>query len=334
MGILIVDDEDDIRASLKWLLEGSGYQAVISAASGKEALEVLDTLEIDLVLTDITMPAPNGIELCRHIKSDPGLHDIPVVVVTARSDQTMLEKAFDAGAHDFLTKPVDPSALIARVRAALRLKEELDQRRAREEELVDMTHRLERVNAKLRRLSVLDELTGIPNRRYFNLLLRQEWGRAARESLPMSLVMIDIDYFKAFNDHYGHPAGDDCLARVAGTLSSFVRRPGDSVARYGGEEFVVLLANTGITGAVSVADSLRLAIDELNLPHARSPLDRVTISLGVAAAMPEPGSDSMSLVESVDRALYLAKAAGRNQVAIASDMCTPAPVGTGHSTVH
>lgn len=334
MGILIVDDEADICASLKWLLEGNGYQVVITAGDGKQAMEILDTISIDLVLTDISMPAPNGIELCRHIKLDPELHDIPVVVITARGEQVMLERAFDAGSHDFLTKPVDPNALLARVRAALRLKEELDQRRAREDELLDMTRRLERVNSKLRRLSVLDELTGIPNRRFFNLLLRQEWDRAAREALPVSLIMIDIDHFKSFNDFYGHPAGDECLARVAGTLGSMVRRPGDSVARYGGEEFVVLLANTGIAGAVTVADSLRSAIDELNLLHERSPSGRVTISLGVATATPEPGGNSMSLVESVDRALYVAKSCGRNQVAMASDMCTPAPVGEGHSTVH
>lgn len=334
MGILIVDDEPDICASLKWLLESSGYAEIITASDGKQAMEILEEFSIDLVLTDISMPAPSGIELCRHIKSVSELHDIPVVVVTARADQTMLERAFEAGAHDFLTKPVDPHALIARARAALRLKEELDERRSREEVLVDMTRRLERVNAKLRRLSVLDELTGVPNRRYFNLLLRQEWGRSARESLPLSLVMVDIDHFKAFNDFYGHPAGDGCLARVAGTLNSLVRRPGDSVARYGGEEFVVLLANTGIVGAISVAESLRLAVDELNLPHLRSPLDRITISIGVASALPEPGGNSMELVEAVDRALYAAKSGGRNQVAIASDMSTPAPVGAGHSTVH
>lgn len=334
MGILIVDDEADICMSLKWLLEGIGYQGVITAADGKQAVEVLGTISIDLVLTDISMPSPNGIELCRHIKAIPELHDIPVVVVTARPDRIMLERAFDAGAHDFLAKPVEPNELIARVRAALRLKEELDRRRAREHELVDMTLRLERVNTKLRRLSVLDELTGVPNRRYFNLLLRQEWGRAARESLPMSMVMIDIDYFKAFNDHYGHLAGDECLARVASTLGSSVRRPGDSVARYGGEEFVVLLANTGMIGAISVAESLRQAVDELNLPHARSPLDRVTISLGVACAFPEPAGNAVALVEAVDRALYQAKAAGRNQVAIGSDMNTPAHVEAGHSTVH
>lgn len=316
MAILVVDDEPDMRESLRFLLEVHGHPQIRTAASGREALEYLATTStpVELILTDVNMPGLNGIEVCRHVKATPHLRDIPILVITAVSDEPMLERAFAAGAHDFLPKPVGPTALIARVRAALNLKLELDRRKAREAELVELNRRLERLNTKLKRLSVLDELTGIPNRRYFNLLLRQEWGRAARERFPLALVMIDIDNFKAFNDLYGHPAGDACLTRVARTFYSLTRRPGDAVMRYGGEEFVVLLANTDLSGAYTVADSLRAAIEAMHMPHGGSPYECVTISLGVASVLPHGERDSEMLVQAADRALYEAKAKGRNRV--------------------
>jgi diguanylate cyclase (GGDEF)-like protein len=305
-----------MRESLRFLLEVHGYNQIRTAASGREALEYLAATNtpVELILTDVNMPGLNGIEVCRHVKATPHLRDIPILVITAVSDEPMLERAFAAGAHDFLPKPVGPTALIARVRAALNLKLELDRRKAREAELVELNRRLERLNAKLKRLSVLDELTGIPNRRYFNLLLRQEWGRAARERFPLSLLMIDIDNFKAFNDLYGHPAGDACLTRVARTLYSLTRRPGDAVMRFGGEEFVVLLANTDLSGAYTVADSLRAAIEAMHLQHVGSPYECVTVSLGAASVLPDPAKDSEMLVQAADRALYEAKAKGRNRV--------------------
>ena len=259
MGILIVDDEPDMRDTLRVLLELHGHGDVFTAADGPEALQFLSSRgpQIDLILTDVSMPGLSGIDLCRFVKDSPRLHDIPVLVITALSDEPLMARAFAAGAHDFLPKLVGPIELMARVRAALGLKNELDRHKARERELVVMTRKLARLNAKLRRLSVIDELTGISNRRYFNLLLRQEWSRAAREQLPLALVMIDIDSFKNFNDRYGHPAGDACLTQVARTLSHLIHRSGDAVCRYGGEEFVILLANTDLQGARTVAEALR-----------------------------------------------------------------------------
>src|SRR6185437_2913636 len=141
----------------------------------------------------------------------------------------------------YITKPFSVNELLARMRSAANLKRQFDQRRQREEELLQVTQQLKRLNEELQRLSILDELTGIPNRRFFNILLTQEWGRSARIVVPLSMMLIDIDFFKNYNDFYGHPQGDRCLQKVAATLNSLVHRPGDCVARYGGEEFVVLL---------------------------------------------------------------------------------------------
>src|SRR5262249_52678005 len=160
---------------------------------------------------------------------------------------------------------------------ALALKHELDECRARERQLLELAEQLRRRNEELRRLAVLDELTGIANRRSFNLLLEREWARAAREVQPVSLILIDIDPFKDFNDQCGHPAGDERLRRVARALNCSAQRPGDQVARYGGEEFAVLMPHTGLHGAAAVAERLRREVEALGVPHPRSPVhDRVT----------------------------------------------------------
>jgi diguanylate cyclase (GGDEF)-like protein len=326
VAILIVDDQKDMRESLKFLLEAQGHADVRLAASGREALDILTpngpvtSATVDVVVTDVVMPGLSGIEVCRQIKADPRLHDIPVLVMTGRSDESFLEQAFAAGAHDFLPKPVSPNELTARVRAAIQLKQELDRRRAHERELVDMTELLKRLNDQLKRLAVLDDLTGIPNRRYFNQLVRKEWGRAAREETPLSLILIDVDVFKAYNDRYGHPAGDACLARVAGALNRVTRRPGDAIARYGGEEFAVLLANTAADGATVVAEKLRNAVEGLGLEHAGSAHRVVTISLGIATAIPDRRGSPDRLMGAADRALYDAKAGGRNRFGFAATL--------------
>ncbi len=321
MRLLIVDDCADTRRVLGKLLQSHGYDRIEAVESGPAALAFLkadDPLAeppVDVVLMDLDMPGLDGIEVCQQIKAAPHLQDLPVLILTGVVGEETLERAFAAGACDYITKPVSINELLARVRSAGNLKHQFDQCKLREQELVQAAQQLKQINEELQRLSILDELTGIANRRFFNILITQEWGRAIRSEEPLSLLVIDIDHFKDYNDHYGHPQGDRCLQQVAATLNALARRPGDCVARYGGEEFIVLLANTGLAGATTVAETLRESIEALHLEHARSPVHPwVTISIGVASTIPRRGRSFDELLSAADQGVYQAKRAGRNCV--------------------
>ncbi len=225
MSILIVDDALVVQAYFETLLHEEGFTDIIQANSAPEAFALLDfdhpdgrEPAIDLILMDVLMPGMDGIEACHLLKSHPRLRDIPVIIVTAVEDLDNLQVAFDAGALDYLTKPPNKIELIARIRSALRLKEEMDRRKAHERELLILTQQLAEANLELERLATHDALTGIANRRFFNQSLEHEWRRAVRAPHLLSVIMIDIDCFKAFNDTYGHQAGDDCLKAVASAL--------------------------------------------------------------------------------------------------------------------
>lgn len=324
MSILVVDDCSDTRTTLRMLLESRGYSDIRGAGSGEEALTLLGTeypsdfaVTVDVILMDVGMPVMDGIETCRRIKAIPHLRDIPVLIITGDAEERTLETAFAAGACDYLTKPVHPAELLARVRSALNLKREFDRCKTRADELARLSKQLQQLNAELQRLAVMDELTGVANRRFFNHRLAEEWGRAVRAEQPLSLILLDVDYFKNYNDHYGHQQGDHCLKEVAAALSHAVRRTTDLVARYGGEEFVVLMPNTDQAGAVAVAEGLRRQVDELGLAHAKSPVyGRVTISLGVATMVPTRDCRADRLLSAADRAVYESKHAGRNRVSV------------------
>jgi diguanylate cyclase (GGDEF)-like protein len=313
-----------MRTSTQTVLESAGYTEVVTAPSAQAAFRLLgidnpdqEPPPIDVILMDVTMPHVDGIEACRRFKSDERFRDIPVIMVTGRTEESDLATAFAAGAIDYITKPIKVIEMLARLRSALTLKHELDGRNARQQELIEVTRQLREANQSLQRLSTLDALTGVPNRRSFNNSLYREWGRAVRDTVPISLIMIDVDHFKAYNDHYGHPQGDECLRQVAKILHDQVKRPGDMLARYGGEEFVALLTHTGIEGATAVAEALRASVDRLHLEHACSAVsDHVTVSVGVASAIPDRNSTPDDLVSAADQALYEAKHQGRNRVII------------------
>lgn len=322
MRILIVDDSPDNQRLLKSILGAAGYTDLLTADSALDAFKQLGmdnsasvSTDIDLILMDIVMPEMDGIEACRLIKSFAHLRDIPVIMVTAEVQTKDLQMAFAAGAIDYITKPLNRMELLARVSSALRLKREIDHRKAREQELLKLTKQLEEANQKLHDLSILDGLTGIANRRRFNEVLGLEWRRAIRDTAPLSLILIDVDFFKAYNDTYGHQMGDDCLKLVVNSLKDVLKRPTDLIARYGGEEFVVLLPKTDAEAAAALAEEMRAGVEALEIAHALSQVtDRVTISLGVATIVPNLDSSYAELVAEADQALYQAKQGGRNRV--------------------
>jgi diguanylate cyclase (GGDEF)-like protein len=328
MSILIVDDVPENLALLEHILTHTGYGEVLTAGSAAEALAILDAaaMNIDMVLMDVLMPGMNGLEACRLIKSKPHQSHIPIIIVTAMSESQCLQEAFDAGACDYITKPLEPADVIARVRLVQRLKEETDRRLARERDLVTVTRQLEAANQQLLRLSVVDALTGVANRRYFDGTLDRLWRSAVRNQGRVALIMIDIDHFKAYNDQFGHPAGDYCLQRVAKGLSLGVKRPDDFVARYGGEEFAVILPGSDLEGAAVVAERLRSGIAALQISHPASPTAKfITLSQGLACATPERESSSSHLLILADEALYQAKRSGRNRICTPGGQSVPQP---------
>lgn len=321
MAILIVDDSLDSRLLIRRILESEGHRDFLMAPTALEALRQLGlegaapSAPVDLIIMDLHLPGMDGIEACRRITADERIRDLPVIVITASTEDGHLSSAFAAGAVDYLAKPVNPVELAARVRSILRLKREMDQRKDRERQLLDVTRRLEDANRELERLSSLDGLTGLTNRRRLDEVLEREWKRASREKSVLSAVMVDIDSFKAYNDRYGHPAGDECLRRVAATLREALRRPSDIVARYGGEEFAAVLPGTDEHGALLVAESMRRGVEALGLDHASSTVSsRLTISLGVASVVPDPKVPAATLFARADEALYRSKREGRNRV--------------------
>ncbi len=320
MDILIVDDSEDQLLVLKSILNEKGYESIHLVGSAEEAFDFLGLKDkkkkkgkIDLILMDVIMPKMNGIEACERIKKENGLKDTPVIMITANREEAQLQAAFQAGAMDYITKPINIAELLARIRSALRLKMETDSRKERERELTEMAERLDAANKKLTRMSYLDGLTGVPNRRYFEEFFAREWKNAIRLNSPLSLIMFDIDCFKAYNDTYGHLNGDDCLKKIAGASENALKRPRDFLCRYGGEEFIAVLPGTDKKGALTVAKRFLEKTDKLKIVHKNSTVSKnVTISVGVAAINPDKKSKPTSFIGEVDKALYKAKQSGRN----------------------
>lgn len=332
--ILVVDDSRMIRAMLDTMLARAGYNDILMAESGASAFRLLGMEPdhpgeaIDVVLMDFMLPDIDGIAAIAAIKARDELRDVPILMVTASQDPTTLRAAFDAGAMDYIVKPINEIDLPARVGSALRLKAEIDRREARERDLIEVKRQLEQANRQLEQLSLTDGLTGAANRRHFDQALHLEWTRAAREGLPLALALIDIDHFKRYNDTYGHQEGDRCLQQVAAALARSALRPGDLVARYGGEEFAVILANTDLSGAQMVGERLRDEIAALAIPHANSSAGAcVSLSVGVAAQLSGDYDSPAALIAAADRALYRAKERGRNRVELAE--CRAALVAGG-----
>ncbi|RMF57653.1 MAG: diguanylate cyclase [Calditrichaeota bacterium] len=328
MRILIVDDDRQNRHLIKTYLENAGFTHILEAPSAVDCFSMLkisspilpEKEEVDLILLDLRMPEINGVEACKKIKSSPVYKDVPIIMVTASEEMDDLVDSFSAGATDYIRKPIQRVELIARVNAALRLKYEMDKRKQHERELLRIQEELRRVNQELLQLTVRDELTGVYNRRYFDEYIENEWSRVTREKMELSIIIMDIDFFKLYNDTYGHQAGDECLKKVAETMRQALKRPADRLIRYGGEEFVAVLPYTKKSGAQYLAEFILTQVAELKISHKASPiLPYVTISAGVATYQPQEKSKIKSvkqLIEKADQALYRAKQQGRNCVVI------------------
>jgi two-component system chemotaxis family response regulator WspR len=311
--VLLVDDQIIVAEAVRLMLVNHVDIELHVCHDPARALPMARQLRPTVILQDLVMPDVDGFTLVRFLRADPELAAIPVIVLSSKEEPRDKSRAFEVGASDYLVKIPDEIELVARVRAHsksfLAQLERDDAYRA----LADLTHQLELKNAELSRLSALDGLTGLANRRRFDEVIEQECRRARREKTTLALIMTDVDFFKKYNDAYGHQGGDDCLRKVATVLEQGARRPGDLAARYGGEEFAIVLPRTTREGAEIVAEVVRRGVAELNLLHSGSTVaPHVTLSLGVAVSESH-GDGPDALIERADTALYEAKRAGRNR---------------------
>ncbi|MBE9006617.1 PleD family two-component system response regulator [Fortiea sp. LEGE XX443] len=324
--ILVADDDKTIRVLLREAMEQEGYR-VVEVTDGKQCLDAYETVKPDIVLLDAIMPVMDGFTCCKHLlqiarnnlmsalanldtDSASGNTVIsklwertPILMITSLDDAESVDRAFEAGASDYVTKPIHWAVLRQRLRRLL--------------QQAQVYKQLEAANLALQQLANVDGLTGLANRRRFDEYLTTQWINLAQEESPLSLILCDIDYFKFYNDQYGHPAGDVCLQKVGTVLSQKAQKHHDLVARYGGEEFAVIMPNTHASGAFYVATAMQAGVKNLQIVHDASVVNEyVTLSIGVATLIPTWESSPSDLIVAADKALYTAKAKGRNQIII------------------
>jgi diguanylate cyclase (GGDEF)-like protein len=309
--VLVVEDSKVTMKALCNYLKRMDIANPLTAGTGEEALEAFRKHKPDIVLLDAILPDIDGFDISRQMREmEKGDEWTAIIFLTSMDKDEDLARGIEAGGDDYLMKPISEMVLKAKIRAMRRL---IEMQRA----LVDVTQELNDANRELQRLSTTDGLTGIANRRLFDELSVREWRRCERMKKPMSIVMVDVDHFKKYNDTYGHQGGDECLKAVAAQVARAAPRASDLAARYGGEEFVLVLGETTLDGAKWVANHIRQHVAELNLPHSSSNIGHVSVSCGVASVMPQEGMTFDVLLKIADEALYKAKAQGRNTVVCA-----------------
>jgi diguanylate cyclase (GGDEF)-like protein len=336
--ILIIDDNPMNIDILFDLLNDQAFKVLV-AKNGKVGLERAIKILPSLILLDIIMPEMDGYEVCRCLKQNEITKHIPVIFMTSLAETSDKVKGLNLGAVDYITKPIQQDEVIARINVHLqiqhltqalkaqneRLHREIKIRQDIQKQLRDTNlaltrsqNQLQKLNQELQHLVNLDGLTQIANRRRFDQYLNQEWNRMRREKKPLSLIICDVDYFKKYNDFYGHQLGDDCLKKIANAITLNLKRPGDLVARYGGEEFGIILPHTDQKGAFYLAQNIQLLLQQLAIVHQPSPInDCVTISMGIATIIPNSNYEVTDLIKFADQALYSAKNQGRDRIEIA-----------------
>lgn len=319
VSVLLVDDQAIIGEAVRRMLTQEAGVTFHYCGDANEAVEMAERIQPTVILQDLVMPGVDGLVLVSQYRSNPKLRDLPIIVLSSKEDPKIKSQAFAIGANDYLVKLPDVVELIARIRYHSRAYLALKQRDLANQALRLSRQQLVESNLALQRMTKLDGLTGLSNRRHFDEQLDLEWKRARREQLELSLLIIDVDYFKSYNDSFGHVMGDEALRSVAQVLSQSCSRSGDMVARYGGEEFAIILPNTSHEGACSLADGARLAVQALAIAHVLpAPGATLTISVGVATMVPEQDTTKpIALIQRADTGLYQAKEKGRNRIGAA-----------------
>ena len=288
--VLVVDDAISNIKMLGEILRADCD--IVFATNGKAALQQATRVLPDLILLDVVMPDMDGHQVCQPLKQNPATSHIPVIFITALDSIEDEEKGLEVGAIDYIAKPFHPPIVTMRVRNHLEL----------------VRHR-----KRLKMLSTTDGLTGIANRRRFDEMLHKEWHRALREQEFISILLIDIDHFKQYNDHYGHLKGDECLKLIANIFQSSIKRETDFLARFGGEEFSVILPNTDLKGAEAFALQLMQNIQDAEIPHeGNGSFGKITASIGLTSLLPNTSITAADALSFTDGCLYEAKNAGRN----------------------
>ncbi len=318
MMVLLVDDQPLVGQAVRLALATHPHINFHYCARADEAVAVAELTKPTVILQDLVMPGVDGLALVQQYRTNPATVDIPIIVLSSTEDPAIKRAAFAAGVNDYLVKVPDTIELVARIEYHSRFYINLQQRDAAFQALQESQQKLQEINLELLRLTNTDGLTGIANRRYFDDYLEAEWRRAKREQAEISILLIDVDNFKSYNDTYGHVAGDEVLRRVAAAIQGVCKRPADLAARFGGEEFALILPKTTAGGVGMIGAMLRDAVEALAISrNTATPSDRVTVSGGGATLIPGEGEAPARLIELADSRLYRAKHLGKNRMVVA-----------------